>query len=66
VEDGDNSLAFHTLKPVIEGDAVALAAVLAQKVPLAGKTTAVILSGGNADPEMFAEIIQSTRPSTHI
>jgi len=52
-------LAFNKLKLVVEpGGAAALAAVLAQKVPLAGKTTAVILSGGNADPALFAEIIR--------
>lgn len=51
--------AFRTLKLVVEpGGAVGLAAVLAGKVRAAGRTTAVILSGGNIDPGLFAEIIQ--------
>ena len=47
--------AFRDLKLVVEpGGAVALAAALAGKVPLAGRTTAIILSGGNVDPAAFA------------
>jgi threonine dehydratase len=46
--------AFRDLKLVVEpGGAVALAAALAGKVALAGRTTAIILSGGNVDPAMF-------------
>lgn len=49
--------AFQNLKLVLEpGGAVALAAVLAGKIDTQGKTTAVVLSGGNVDSEMFAEI----------
>ncbi|HEX2140029.1 MAG TPA: threonine/serine dehydratase, partial [Woeseiaceae bacterium] len=49
--------AFRHLKLVIEpGGAVALAAVLAKKVPTRDKVTVVVLSGGNVDPEMFAAI----------
>jgi len=49
--------AFRHLKLVVEpGGAVALAAVLAGKVATAGKTTAVVLSGGNVDERLFAEI----------
>ncbi len=49
--------AFRNLKLVVEpGGAVALAAVLAGKIDTAGKTTAVVLSGGNVDSELFAEI----------
>lgn len=49
--------AFRNLKLVVEpGGAVALAAVLAGKIDTAGKTTAVVLSGGNVDGELFAEI----------
>jgi threonine dehydratase len=46
--------AFRDLKLVVEpGGAVALAAALAEKLPLAGRTTAIILSGGNVDPATF-------------
>jgi len=49
--------AFRNLKLVVEpGGAVALAAVLSGKLETAGKTTAVVLSGGNIDVELFAEI----------
>jgi threonine dehydratase len=47
--------AFRDLKLVVEpGGAVALAAALAGRVPVAGRTTAIILSGGNVDPAVFA------------
>lgn len=49
--------AFKHLKLVIEpGGAVALAAVLAGKLNTVGKTTAIVLSGGNIDVELFADI----------
>jgi threonine dehydratase len=49
--------AFRNLKLVVEaGGAVALAAVLSGKVDTKGKTTVVVLSGGNIDVELFAEI----------
>jgi len=49
--------AFNNLKLVVEpGGAVALAAVLSGKLPTVGKTTAIVLSGGNIDVELFAEI----------
>lgn len=51
--------AFRTLKLVVEpGGAAALAAVLAGKVETRDRTTAVVLSGGNVDPALFAEIIE--------
>lgn len=51
--------AFRTLKLVVEpGGAVSLAALLAGKVPAAGLTTAIVLSGGNIDPALFAAIIE--------
>jgi threonine dehydratase len=54
--------AFEELKLVVEpGGAVSLAAILAGKLPLKGKTVAAILSGGNIDPALFAEIIQDGR-----
>ena len=50
-------VAFRDLKLVVEpGGAVALAAVLAGKVGTKGLTTAVVLSGGNVDEAMYAEI----------
>ena len=51
--------AFRHLKLVVEpGGAVALAAVLAGKIATAGKTTAIVLSGGNVDVGLFARIQQ--------
>ncbi len=51
--------AFSNLHLVIEpGGAAALAAVLAGKVACDGRT-AVLLSGGNTDPESFAKVLQS-------
>ncbi len=50
--------AFETLKLVIEpGGAVGLAAVLAGKIATRGRNIAVIASGGNVDPMLFAEIL---------
>lgn len=51
--------AFRTLKLVVEpGGAAGLAALLAGKLGGQGRTTAIILSGGNIDPGLFAEIIE--------
>jgi threonine dehydratase len=51
--------AFRELKLVVEpGGAVSLAAILARKIPMEGRTVAAVLSGGNVDPALFAEIIQ--------
>jgi threonine dehydratase len=48
--------AFEHLKIVVEpGGAVALAAVLAGKVK--GSAIGVVISGGNADPAVFAEAL---------
>ena len=45
------AFAFRRLKLVVEpGGAVALAAVLSGKITTAGRTTAIVLSGGNVDP----------------
>ncbi len=50
--------AFRDLKLVVEpGGAVALAALLSGKLDARGKTTALVLSGGNVDPERYAEAI---------
>src|SRR6266478_3219882 len=52
------SFAFHELKLVVEpGGAVALAALLAGKLDIVGKTAVVVLSGGNIDPELFARLV---------
>ncbi len=52
--------AFRTLKLVVEpGGAVSLAALLAGKVEARGLTTALVLSGGNVDPGLFAAIIEN-------
>ncbi len=49
--------AFREIKLVVEpGGAAALAAVLAKKIDFEGKTTAVVLSGGNVDLDLFSEI----------
>jgi len=49
--------AFRHLKLVVEpGGAVSLAAVLSGKIATAGRTTAVVLSGGNVDFELYASI----------
>jgi threonine dehydratase len=50
--------AFETLKLVVEpGGAVALASLLSGKVDAAGKTTVVVLTGGNIDPGVMAQAI---------
>jgi len=50
--------AFTTLKLVVEpGGVVALAALLAGRIALAGRTAAIVLSGGNVDPELFARVL---------
>ncbi|MBI1405275.1 MAG: pyridoxal-phosphate dependent enzyme [Caulobacter sp.] len=50
--------AFTWLKLVVEpGGCVALAALLAGKLPLEGQTAGVVLSGGNVDPGLFARVL---------
>lgn len=52
------AFAFRWLKIVIEpGGCVALAAALAGKLDLKGKTVLVIASGGNVDPDVFARAL---------
>ena len=54
--------AFRELKLVVEpGGAVSLATILARKLPIEGKTVAAVLSGGNVDPSVFADIIADKR-----
>lgn len=51
--------AFATLKLVVEpGGAVGLAALLAGKLDLRGRTVGLILSGGNVDPDLFAQVLK--------
>jgi len=51
--------AFSTLKLVVEpGGSVGLAALLAGRVDVQGKTVGLILSGGNVDPDLFARVIR--------
>jgi threonine dehydratase len=46
--------AFSAYKLVLEpGGAAAFAAVLSGKLPVAGKTVAIVASGGNVDPAVF-------------
>jgi len=54
------AFAFTELKLVVEpGGAVSLAAILAGKVETKGRNTAIVLTGGNVDPELFAQIIRA-------
>lgn len=51
--------AFRHLKLVIEpGGAVSLAALLSGKAKARDRVTGIVLSGGNVDPALYAEIIQ--------
>ena len=52
--------AFYHLKLVIEpGGAAALAAVLNGALETAGKTTIVVASGGNVDPDVFRRALEN-------
>jgi threonine dehydratase len=54
--------AFRELKLVLEpGGAVSLAAILAGKIDVKGRTVAALLTGGNIDPALFSDIIQDRR-----
>lgn len=51
--------AYRTLKLVVEpGGAVSLAALLSGKVEARGRTSAIVLSGGNVDAALFSAIIE--------
>ncbi|MEM6414246.1 MAG: threonine/serine dehydratase [Pseudomonadota bacterium] len=53
--------AFNYLKMVVEpGGAVALAAALSSKLDIKGKLVGVVISGGNVDPTLFADVIQTS------
>lgn len=52
------AFAFHELKLVVEpGGAITLAALLAGKLDVKGKTVVATLSGGNIDPDMMARAL---------
>lgn len=52
------AFAFQHLKLVIEpGGAVGLAAVLSGKIAAEGRTIALIASGGNVDPALYADVL---------
>lgn len=62
VSDGEAlaavAFAWRDLKLVVEpGGAVALAAIMTGKVDTGGKTLAVVLSGGNADPGLYGRAL---------
>jgi len=53
------SFAFRYLKLVVEpGGAVALAALLSNKLDVTGKEVAIILSGGNIDPAIHSACLE--------
>jgi threonine dehydratase len=54
------ALAFSHLKVVVEpGGAVALAAALSGRFDARGSTVLVVLSGGNVDAGLFAEVLRA-------
>ena len=54
------SYAYHYLKLVVEpGGAVALAALLHNKIDISGRTVGVIVSGGNIDATLFSECLRN-------
>jgi threonine dehydratase len=56
--------AFHYFKLVVEpGGAVALAAVLAGKLPVSGRAIVAVASGGNVDPAYFAAVLGRAQPA---
>jgi len=52
------AFAFHELKLVVEpGGAVALGALLSNKIEVKGKLVVAVLSGGNIDAELFHRLV---------
>ena len=52
------AFAFRELKLVVEpGGAIGLAALIAGKVDVKGKVAVAVLSGGNVDADLFAELV---------
>lgn len=55
--------AYSELKIVVEpGGAVALAALLSGKIPTQNRRTGIVVSGGNIDPDLFAQAVGHTPP----
>jgi threonine dehydratase len=55
---------FRALKLVLEpSGAAALAAVLAGRIDVRGRTATVVCSGGNVDPAVFCKAIAEDQPS---
>lgn len=51
--------AFENYKIVVEpGAAVGIAAVLAGRIDISGRTIATVVTGGNVDPERFCELVK--------
>lgn len=51
-------VAFNYFKVVVEpGGAVALAALLQNKIPIKGRVVIAVASGGNVDPRIFSEVL---------
>ncbi len=57
IKEAMRFLLFRTKILVEPTGAVGIAAILAGKVPVAGKRVGVILSGGNVDPDVLAAIV---------
>jgi threonine dehydratase len=52
------AFAFHELKLVVEpGGAVALAALMSDKIEIKGKVVVAVLSGGNVDANLFYRLV---------
>jgi len=52
------AFAYRELKLVVEpGGAVGLAALLAGRLDVSGKNVVIVLSGGNVDADLFAELV---------
>jgi threonine dehydratase len=52
------AFAFHELKLVVEpGGAVALGALMSNKIDVRGKIVVAVLSGGNVDAELFCRLV---------
>ena len=52
------AFAFNELKLVVEpGGAVALAALMYDKIEIKNKIAVAVLSGGNVDPEVFSRLV---------
>jgi threonine dehydratase len=52
------AFAFRELKLVVEpGGAIGLAALLAGRIDVSGKTIVIVLSGGNVDSELYSRLI---------